>query len=403
MKLCVKMKRTLVIFVICALATGLGEEIETRKTVKKAGAIEFKNEVESRTDSAEVMTIMVETVHETTPRVSTSSSAPTTTSKVESTSKIESTSKPETTTKVLSTSKAPVPTKAPSATTTQKIVEIAPTTQAISSTTAQPLTSPAPFKPPISPGDESPDGDDGVDSHDLDNLLPPSQMPSRRKVVYINQQQNGKLNVHLELSDVSVIVIPNQKDPQLSLLNLLMKSAQKSNMKKKEESVSIEQLDDYSKYKQSLRDDNYRTFGMPFVESRAPYKVDISSTIGQHSQPAVDLTPHANQHPSQAASQFQPQFARSPIMQLLRPAAPAQGHNRIFKRSIDSRIDADIPGDDYNEDELTESFFNTLQNNENLEGLHEKDESEFVLLGAIENCGPGRQRNSYQICVPAMD
>lgn len=396
-KLCVEMKRSLVIFVICALASSLGEEIETRKTVKKAGAIEFKNEVESRTDSAEVMTIMVETVHETTPRVSTSSSAPTTTSSA------ATTSKPESTTKVLSTSKAPVPTKAPPATTTQKVVEIAPTTQASSSTTARPLTSSAPFKPPVSPGDESPDdGDDGVDSHDLDNLLPPSQLPPRRKVVYINQQQNGKLNVHLELSDVSVIVIPNQKDPQLSLLNLLMKSAQKSNMKKKEESVSIEQLDDYSKYKQSLRDDNYRTFGMPFVESRAPYKVDISSTIGQHSKPGVELPPHANQHSSQAASQFQPQFARSPIMQLLRPA-PAQGNNRIFKRSIDSRIDADIPGDDYNEDELTESFFNTLQNNENLEGLHEKDESEFVLLGAIENCGPGRQRNSYQICVPVMD
>jgi hypothetical protein len=169
--------------------------------------------------------------------------------------------------------------------------------------------------------------------------------------------------------------------------------------KKKEEEMKVEvhHHDEYSKYKPSLRPavDNFHHIGStgmpPFIESRAPYKVDISSTLGQQS-PAVEITPHSQQ------------IARSPIMQLLKPipftiqTAPGQS-NRIFKRSIDSRllsIDDEIPSD---EDELTESIFNSLDKKEEFNGIDRMDGSEFVLLGATENCGPGRRRNSYQICV----
>lgn len=379
MKLCkTKMKRSTIFFVMLAAATMISaEELETRKTVKKAAAIDLKNDLEARTEGAEEMTVKVEIVKETS-------------------------ALPSTTTTTVATVAAIVEDS-----TTQKVVEsslVEETSEAFSSTTTTELST------------SSESNESSVDGDDDDNENSSTSAPPKRKVLYLNQRQSGKLNVHLELSDVSVIVIPRNKDPQLSLLNLLFKSAQKSNMAKKQEEemmkVEHHHHDEYSKYKQSLRpsDDNYHNLGstvMPFIESRAPYKVDISSTLGQQSQPAIEIMPNSHQ-PHVAAPQLQSQFARSPIMQLLKPipytiqTSPGQSpqSNRIFKRSIDSRllgIDDEIPSD---EDELTESVFNSLDNHdEDFNGIDRFDGSEFVLLGATENCGPGRKRNSYQICV----
>lgn len=378
------MKRSLIIFVMIAAATVIyAEELETRKTVKKAAAIDLKNDIEARTEeeapeSVEV-TVKVDVVKET------SAMPATTTTTIKS---VQDSTTIETTTKDLTTEKLPESSSVSN--TSEKVPEPQPTSTESSSS-------------------------------EEDNENPPevtisTSEPPKRKVLYLNQQQTGKLNVHLELSDVSVMIIPkNNKDPQLSLLNLLFKSAQKSNMakKKEEEMMKVEHShhDDYSKYRQSIRpaDDyhNLGSTGMPFIESRAPYKVDISSTLGQQSQPAVDIMPNSQQQP-----QFQSQFARSPIMQLLKPSpytiqtAPGQlpQSNRIFKRSIDSRllgIDDEIPTD---EDELTESVFNSLDKHEDeFNGVDRFDGSEFVLLGATENCGPGRRRNSYLICVAVDD
>jgi hypothetical protein len=237
---------------------------------------------------------------------------------------------------------------------------------------------------------------------------PPS--PPRRKVLYINQQQSGKLNVHLELNDVSLIVIPNKKDPQLSLLNLLLKSAQKSNLKnneekKKEENAKVNVQhnhdDDYSlKYKM----DNYMhaATNEPSIESRAPYRVDISSTLGQ--QPVVDIM-------NNGKFQAQSEYARSPMVKLLRPIAMQPSHGRIYKRSIDAhhylRFNPDVLDDssisqNSHSDEEQE-LINSLESNHNINGGGEEEidssGSQFVLLGAVEDCGPGRRRNSYMICV----
>ena len=252
--------------------------------------------------------------------------------------------------------------------------------------------------------------DHDVSDEDLtdDPDVTPSLIPSpesekpKRKVIYINQQQNGKLNVHLELSDVSVIVIPNQKDPQLSLLNLLFKSAQKSRLQneeqKKKENALSDHNDDYSKYKLPVRssDDVYHHVNMPNVESRVPYKVDISSAMAHQPQPAVEIMPHT----------LQPQV-RSPILQLLKPiqqAASITKSHKIFKRSVDSFLDEEVLTDRENlinqdGEVLTESIFNRLENEGFDDISDDRGDSDFILLGASENCGPGRKRNSYQICV----
>lgn len=225
----------------------------------------------------------------------------------------------------------------------------------------------------------------------------PSSEPPKRKTVLINQQQNGKMNVQLELSDVSVIVIPNQKEnPQLSLLNLLFKSAQKrqNEERKKEESalkstsssgshIGDYHHDQYSKI-HSMRpsaDENYThdLKSEPFIESRAPYRVDISSTLVQQTHPTIEISPNS-----------QPRMLK--------------------KRSIDSRLLGIIAGAptaettswmEADENELggEEPIANILRGSEEDEDLIHRHESEFSLLGAVENCGPGRRRNSYQICV----
>lgn len=230
----------------------------------------------------------------------------------------------------------------------------------------------------------------------------------RRKVLYINQQQSGKLNVHLELNDVSLIVIPNNKDPQLSLLNLLLRSAQKSNLKRNnhrhnEESKKEEEKhdDDYtSKYKM----DNYMQAAStiePSIESRAPYRVDISSTLNQHPV-TVDQS-----------------MARSPpIVKLLNPSPIIIQNSRQYKRSLDTHFLGHFNPDILNDSSISESsnnssdeeqqeLINSIEINQNnltpVEKLEEgiDSDSEFILLGAVENpgCGPNRYYNSYQICV----
>lgn len=400
------MRVPFILIVILVAASSSAEEIEMKKTVKKASAIEAKDLDLPITDSAEAQTVQVEIVNETT-RTTTTEPTTTITQAATTESIVESTSVKE-------------------ASTTQATVESTPVLEVFSSTPVQLST--------VSEITQTAEVESSYESTeedlipDLSNILPLSENP-KRKVIYVNQQQNGRLNVHLDLSDVSVIVIPNQKDPQLSLLNLLFRSAQKSNLrndpKKKSENLNtVDHHEQYSKYKNSVRgsEENFNVGApnMPLVESRIPYKVDISSTLEQQSQPAVEIMPNSHhQLTLTAEQQFQPQFARAPIMQLLKPipytihAATGQTphSNRIFKRSIDSRllgVDSEMPNDNensvnYNDDELTESIFNSLDSEEDLTAFDGRDESEFVLLGATENCGPGRKRNSYQICVAVAD
>lgn len=221
----------------------------------------------------------------------------------------------------------------------------------------------------------------------------------RRKILYLNQQQHGKLNVQFELNDVSLIVVPNGKDPQLSLLDLLLKSAQKSNimndMKKKEDAtkVNANNEDDYSKYNYMRTSTNE-----PSIESRAPYRVDISSTL--NSQPVVEIT-----HQSEESH-----VTKSPMLKVKKPIVFQSPQSNKSKRSIENNLvgsDNDVENIPIDSDEDRE-IINSIEDNENSEEIIKKAEdidstSEFILLGATENCGPGRRRNSYQICVAVAE
>ncbi|CAH1717183.1 unnamed protein product [Chironomus riparius] len=244
---------------------------------------------------------------------------------------------------------------------------------------------------------------------------PTLQPTKKRKIFYINQQQSGKFNVHLEFNDVSLVVIPKAKDPQLSLLNLLLESAKKSNIKlneekKKEEITKVNghNEDDYSKYKM----DNYIHTSTiePSIESRAPYHVDISSTLAS-TQPILNIQPKSSNN-----AQITSDITRIPLLKILKPIPIAiqmpQTIKKIAKRSIDTSFlgyDSNVLGDtnipDESEDER--DLINTIENSDNVNELSndhiEHYKTEFTLLGAAENCGPGRSRNSYQVCVPVTE
>lgn len=244
---------------------------------------------------------------------------------------------------------------------------------------------------------------------------PTLQPTKKRKIFYINQQQSGKFNVHLEFNDVSLVVIPKASDPQLSLLNLLFKSAQKSNIKSNEEKkkeeitkVNGHNEDDYSKYKM----DNYIHTSTiePSIESRAPYHVDISSTLAS-TQPVLNIQPKSNNN-----AQTTSNITRIPLLKIMKPIPIAiqmpQVVKKIAKRSIDTSflgINSNVLGDtnipDESEDER--DLINTIENSDNANELSndhiEHYKSDFILLGAAENCGPGRRRNSYQVCVPVTE
>lgn len=241
----------------------------------------------------------------------------------------------------------------------------------------------------------------------------PTTTGRKRKIFYINQQQSGKFNVHLEFNDVSLVVIPKTNDPQLSLLNLLLKSAQKSNLKaaeekkKKQEAAKVNGLNehDYSTYKK----DNYEQVSseQPSIESRAPYHVDISST----------LHPVVNIHPRKSNRMKTSNITRIPLLRIFKPVPvemqPQNAIKRISKRSIDTSFlgmdsnvlsDHNIPDESEDDRDLinaiehSDSRLNEVANDDLVEY-----KPEFMLIGATENCGPGRRRNSYQICVPVPE
>ncbi|KAG5681228.1 hypothetical protein PVAND_010682 [Polypedilum vanderplanki] len=141
----------------------------------------------------------------------------------------------------------------------------------------------------------------------------------------------------------------------------------------------------------------------PSIESRAPYRVDISSTLGQ--QPVVDIM-------NNGKFQSQSEYARSPMVKLLKPITMQQSHGRIFRRSIDAsflRFNPDVLDDrnisQNNSNDEEQELINSLESNQNINGVENQEElidnggGGFVLLGAVEDCGPGRRRNSYMICV----
>lgn len=249
------------------------------------------------------------------------------------------------------------------------------------------------------------------------NALPISKKSSAydpldsRSISY-DQRQEGTYNVQANLENFVVLVIPSTQSASLSLLDLLMKSnLKRQNLKL----LNMKRLKNRAnKIQQISAKRNENSYPIPsrehFIEGRTPYHVDISSaellpSIGQreYAMPQVELIDsNAEGNPSNF-----------------------EVHKRIGKAIVDSNPNAllsnsvivvakkynngDISqtGSEWDDLSDTENSFDSL-NIDNIDRLaadgrtgingSDGDGWELSLLGATEQCGPDRVRDSYGVC-----
>lgn len=212
---------------------------------------------------------------------------------------------------------------------------------------------------------------------------------THRKNILYDQRQEGNLNVRLDLENITVIFVPAKKNTQLSLIDLLMKSShllQNKNADKQKSSLKKQNQNEYLQYNNDQPAHHYKQLQNQFIESRSPYKVEISSTLNEAT---VDISPNAQQNTEATAINFHPQFARS---------API----RRNKRSIDDTLyatyydqDKDV-GNASNKFSDFSKYINTLDRH--IEDVSNEKDSDLILIGATEQCGPGSRRDSYGVC-----
>lgn len=216
-----------------------------------------------------------------------------------------------------------------------------------------------------------------------------SSSTHRKNNILYDQRQEGNLNVRLDLENITVIFVPAKKNTQLSLIDLLMKSSQLLQNKNtdKQSSLKKQAQNEYlMQYKNDEPAHHYKQLQNQFIESRSPYKVEISSTLNQAT---VDISPNAKPNTDASAMNFQPQFARS--VQIPRN-----------KRSIDETLYAtyyDQDKDFRNTSNKLNDFsklINTLDRN--IDDVSNESDSDLILIGATEQCGPGSRRDSYGVC-----
>lgn len=209
---------------------------------------------------------------------------------------------------------------------------------------------------------------------------------TQRKNILYDQRQEGNLNVRLDLENITVIFVPAKKNTQLSLIDLLMKSSQllqNKNTDKQKNQLKKQTQNEYLQYKNDEPEPaHYKQLQNQFIESRSPYKVEISSTLNQAS---VEISPNAQQNldPSSAM------YLQSPP-------------NIRNIRSIDDTLYAtyyDQEQDFKNTNNKLNDFsklINTLDRN--IDDVSNESDSDLILIGATEQCGPNSRRDSYGVC-----
>lgn len=209
---------------------------------------------------------------------------------------------------------------------------------------------------------------------------------THRKNILYDQRQEGNLNVRLDLENITVIFVPAKKNTQLSLIDLLMKSShllQNNKNDKQKGSLKKQNQNEYLQYHNDEPAHHYNQHQNQFIESRSPYKVEISSTLNQGT---VDISPNAQLNTD--TINLQPQFARS---------APINRNKRSIDETLYATFDQEEDfGNDSNKFSDFSKLFNTLDRN--IDNISNESDTDLILIGATEQCGPGSRRDSYGVC-----
>ncbi|XP_055545947.1 uncharacterized protein LOC129730553 [Wyeomyia smithii] len=275
-----------------------------------------------------------------------------------------------------------------------------------------------------------------------------------RKTVTFDQRQEGKFNIRADLENFVIVVVPSSSSAGISLLDLLNRSGQKKQQQKK--SAHRKGVKHHSGQKKVqnvtpevvVLDDvqsQARVVNEEFIEGRTPYKVDISST-GRSSnselpstiyrvvrpftvnveQPTssnmirfpassgnyVNSIREAKSLPVMSATPFDDEIRTNTVFAILTNNNNGDGgidpieatdddddHNNYLM--MGQRTYLDLPASPDSsfvslEYPLSDVDMTKLQLQEDNEG--NGDGWELKLIGAQEQCGPDRKRDSYGVC-----
>lgn len=272
------------------------------------------------------------------------------------------------------------------------------------------------------------------------------QTPPRRVVSY-DQRQEGKYNIRADLENFMIVVIPSSPSSGASLLDLLQrqqKHQQKSSAAAARPAAHKKDGPHKKYHAPGAKADNNASVGkssplnsrtnlvllqeavsaelarraapeqnqpqQPFIEGRTPYHVDISSAGLLPLEPASVLSSRASR-----ASHAPRELGHNSVVLIgqLHPtdedaAVPSRHHQRrgfawadVFSKSSE-RYDALLRGnddEDLAEDEGADSVDRLAAGETTKSGGGADDGwDQLTLLGADEQCGPDRRRDSYGVC-----
>ncbi|XP_021700625.1 uncharacterized protein LOC5570918 isoform X1 [Aedes aegypti] len=289
--------------------------------------------------------------------------------------------------------------------------------------------------------------------------LLPTNKP--RKTITFDQRQEGKFNIRADLENFVIVVVPSSPSAGVSLLDLLNRAGHKNHQKKKSghrkntKNHGSQKKSSHVTPEVVVLDESQthaRVANEEFIEGRTPYRVDISSSArsSNFNQPSpiyrvyrpnsfhVEQPTSSNLvHFPESSGNSYPNTVRA-SKSLLGPAtfddeirtntvyAILTNNNNYGDGGIqlieDDETGGEKHGDDDDEDnylsmeqrtylDLPASSFDSLEYPRSdvdmmklqLQEDNERDGAggadwELKLLGAQEQCGPDRKRDSYGVC-----
>lgn len=272
-----------------------------------------------------------------------------------------------------------------------------------------------------------------------------------RKSITFDQRQQGKFNIRADLENFVIVVVPSSPSAGISLLDLLNRNGAKNQHKKKSSHRKNTKNHGISKKTQHITpevvvlDDSQshaRVDNEEFIEGRTPYKVDISSTARSSNSDLpspiyrvvrpftfnVEQPTSSNmiRFPSPSGNYYASTVRESKSLPEPAPYNDELRTNTVYtiltnNKNGDGGIDRIEDGGTDDNDYLllgqrtyldlpasSDSSFDSLEfphSDVDMAKLQLQEDNqragdgwELKLLGAQEQCGPDRKRDSYGVC-----
>lgn len=247
--------------------------------------------------------------------------------------------------------------------------------------------------------------------------------PTNRRVITYDQRQDGKYNIRADLENFVILVVPPNPSSGSALLDMLtrpnLKNSQRKNPSKKyQKPKKTEKAGDDQKINSAENSNDQPKIVDHFIEGRTPYHVDLSGlesdaiVVGRSQLPVqsqinqfpVSVTPLRNA--KAIIDSTSNQLRSNSVVAILTKPNKINSDRKSYNHNSNNDDD-DV--DDDNDHDLTDpqNSFDSL-NLDNVDTIDRlavqsqvndgTDGWELTLLGAQEQCGPDRKRDSYGIC-----